>query len=270
MIDLHAHILPGIDDGASDLAMALDMLTVAAEDGITGIAATPHFIQGSFAPPGPEVRAGVERLAREAEARGIAIAIHPGHEVRAAAGLVERIRSGEVLALDPRGRYLLLEMPGSSVPEWMDRLVFELEVAGITPVLAHPERNTGIIRDPMRLHALIENGCRTQITAGSLLGHFGKHAAETARALLEHDMVHVVASDAHDNRFRTPSLSAARVIVAEAAGEGVAEALFVANPRAVLGGDEFPVPEPVPFARDDEESGDGLWSRVRGMFGRDA
>lgn len=269
MIDLHAHILPGVDDGATDLAMALDMLVVAAEDGITEIAATPHFIQGSFAPPGPEVRAGVAKLAQEAEARGIAITIHPGHEVRAAAGLVERIRSGEVLALDPQRRYLLLEMPGSSVPDWMGKLVFELEVAGITPVIAHPERNMGVIRNPMRLHELIENGCRTQITAGSFLGYFGKHAAETARVLLEHDMVHVVASDAHDNRSRTPSLSAARAVVAEIAGEDVAEALFASNPRAVWNGLELAVPEPIPLARDEEELGDGLWGRFRGMFGRD-
>ncbi len=276
MIDLHSHILPGVDDGAPDLDVALDMLTVAVEDGITAIAATPHFIPGSFAPPGPQVLEGVAALREAAKKRGLVIEIHPGHEVRAAAGLVDRIRTGEVLALDRRGRYLLLEMPGSQVPEWMDQLVFELEVAGITAVIAHPERNTGIIRNPMRLHALIERGCRTQVTAGSLLGHFGKHAAETSRLLLACDMVHVVASDAHDARFRTPSLTAARAVVEEAVGAGVGETLFVTNPRAILAGEDFPAPDPMtPDQRAwngaEEESKDdgGLWGRLREMFRQD-
>lgn len=271
MIDIHSHVLPGVDDGAPDLDVALDMLTIAVEDGITAIAATPHFIDGSFAPTGPQVLEGVELLRQAAAKRGLPIAIHAGHEVRAAAGLVERVRTGEILALDRRGRYLLLEMTGSQVPEWMDQLVFELEVAGITAVIAHPERNTGIIRNPMRLHALIEKGCRTQLTTGSLLGHFGKHAAATSRVLLACDMVHVVASDAHDARFRTPSLAAARRVVEETAGAGVGEALFVTNPRAILAGEEFTVPEPMtPERAEDAEEEGGLWGRLREMFRQDS
>lgn len=266
MIDLHSHIIPNVDDGAETLDVSIDMLAIAAGDGVTDIVATPHFIPGSFAPTGPEVRVAVATLQDEADSRGIAIRVHAGHEVRAGAGLVSRLRSGEVLAYDAGRHYLLLEMPGAQVPEWMDQLAFELQVAGVVPVLAHPERNLGIIRNPMRLHSLIEKGCRTQITAGSLLGHFGRSAQEVTKVLLEHDMVHIVASDAHDNHFRLPILSEARQAIGALLDSNRARVLFEDHPRAILDGNDFDAPEPRPLDKKEEA---GLFDRVLKLFQRD-
>jgi protein-tyrosine phosphatase len=244
VIDLHTHVLPGVDDGAVDWEMGLAMLEIAEADGIETVAATPHFIPGSFAPPGPEVRALAEELELRARAEGMKIRVSPGHEVRAGAGLVDRLRKGEILAYDPEQRYLLIEMPGAGVPDWMDRLVFELEVAQVVPILAHPERNNGIIRNPMKLRELIERGCRTQVTASSFLGRFGDRVAQTARLLLELDMVHVIASDAHEPDDRRPILSEAFTVVREARGESFARAVCAENPRKILESADFWVPEP--------------------------
>lgn len=244
MIDLHSHVLPDTDDGAKSYDMALAMLAIAIEDGITSIAATPHFIPGAFAPTGAEVRQAVLELSARAKAHGLAITITPGHEVRVGTGLLEKLRSGEILALDPKRRYLLLEMPGSGVPVWMDRLLFELEVGDVVPILAHPERNVGVIKTPKLLYDLVEKGCMVQITAGSITGRFGQKAQETALLLLRHDLVHLVASDAHDSADRVPVLSEARAIVGEFLGAARTAALFEHNPEAILRGADFFLPEP--------------------------
>lgn len=244
MIDLHSHILPGIDDGAKDIDMSLSMLATAEADGIATIVASPHFIPGAFAPTADEVRAAAAALDDRARAEGIRIAISLAHEVRAGAGLVEKVKTGEVLAYDPKRRYLLLEMPGSGVPSWMDRLLFELEVSDITPVLAHPERNLGVIKNPMLLYDLVEKGCRVQVTAGSITGRFGTKAQETAILLLKHDMVHAVASDAHDSVDRVPALSRARLATDGILGPARSADLYERNPAAILRGDDFYAPDP--------------------------
>jgi protein-tyrosine phosphatase len=269
MIDLHTHVLPGVDDGAEDWEQGLAMLRIAEEDGIGVVAATPHFIPGSFAPPGPEVKALATELELRARAEGLTIRVTPGHEVRAGAGLVERLRKGEILAYDPEQRYLLIEMPGAAVPDWMDRLVFELEVAQVVPILAHPERNNGIIRNPMRLRELIERGCRTQVTAGSFLGRFGDHVARTARLLLELDMVHIVASDAHEPDDRRPVLSEAYAALRDARGEAVARALCAENPRYILESAEFWVPEPKRIAPEEAPGLLDWFGRFLGRRGKD-
>jgi len=236
--------LPEIDDGSKDYEMSLAMLAIAAEDGITSIAATPHFIPGAFAPTGDEVRQAVAELSARATDHGLAINITCGHEVRVGVGLLEKLKSGEILALDPKRRYLLLEMPGSGVPIWMDRLLFDLEVGDVMPIIAHPERNVGVIKNPLRLYDLVEKGCVSQITAGSITGRFGTRTQETALLLLRHDLVHLVASDAHDSMDRVPVLTEARAIVAEFLGVARATALFEHNPAAILRGADFYRPDP--------------------------
>ncbi|MEK8022187.1 MAG: CpsB/CapC family capsule biosynthesis tyrosine phosphatase [Candidatus Hydrogenedentota bacterium] len=265
MIDLHSHIIPGVDDGSPDYETSLAMLEIAAEDGIRTIAGTPHFIPGAFAPSAAEVRTAVGLLKEKVKAAGIDIEITGAHEVRTAAGLLQKLRNDEILTYDKSKRYLLLEMPGSSIPAWMDKLIFELEVGDIIPVIAHPERNAGVIKNPMLFYELVQKGCRSQITAGSITGRFGERVRETAHLLLRHRMAHIVASDAHDAEDRTPVLSMARATVAEMLGEPTAKALFEVNPRRILDGDEFYAPDPKPI-EEDEEKDSALFGLFRRLF----
>lgn len=238
MIDLHSHILPGIDDGAREWDDTLALLREAAEDGTRTIVATPHFHPGVYAPPGPEVRRLVEEARARARAEGIEIWIEPGHEVRGMAGIIPRVRSGEILTF-PGGKYLLLELPSMEVPRYLDDLLFELEMGDVTPILAHPERNRGLAKEPERLAELIDRGVRTQVTGASLFGAYGPHAQEAAELFFRRGLVHLVASDGHVPLHRPPLLGAAREAVEVLIGAFRSRKIFEVNPRRVLDGTEL-------------------------------
>ena len=261
MIDIHTHILPGFDDGARDFDEALAMLAEAEADGIGCIVGTPHFIPGSFAPHGKEVKEACHELSERAAENKISTKISCAHEIRAGAGLIPRIKSGEILAYGDKSRYLLLEMPPVDIPIWMDQMLFELELEDMTPIIAHPERNRGVHKNPMRLYELIQKGCMIQITASSLLGYFGEATKLLAEKLLRNGFVHFVASDAHDSEERKPKLSKAYLKVEELCGKDSAEKLFRTHPKMALAGESIIVPEPIPIESEPED----FLSRIFGV-----
>lgn len=201
LTDLHAHILPGLDDGAKDEAEALAMLRAAAADGIGTLVATPHahHVMPDW------VSAGVARLNALAGEAGLDIAVLPGSEVRIVPELVERLREGVLLPLNGT-RWLLLELYLND--EWPLRLVEQAVerylAAGLRLVLAHPERYPFAQRDPAALLPLAERGVALQLNAGSLFGKNGAGAQRAAETLLRRRMAHVIASDAHNPRWRPP------------------------------------------------------------------
>ncbi len=258
MIDLHSHFLPGIDDGAKDWGATMAMLEEAERDGVSCAVATPHYHTGVFAPPGPEVKAILEEAREKARDAGLAIRLEAAHEIRGMAGVIPRIRSGEILAY-PGGMYLLLELPSNEIPLYIENLLFEIEVGEMTPLLAHPERNRALAKSPERLEELVERGVRTQITGASLLGMYGPSAEEAARVFLARGLVHVVASDGHLPQLRPMILSDARVAVGDLIGEERSKILFDTNPRRVIEGKELldVHPEIVEDARPS-----GWWRRI--------
>ncbi|RMH59337.1 MAG: tyrosine protein phosphatase [Candidatus Hydrogenedentota bacterium] len=261
MIDIHSHILPGIDDGAADIEVALNMLRVAAADGIREIVATPHYLPGVYDTSPESVRRKTEEIRKLAEEREIPIRIHCAQEVHAGAGLLRKIDENEILTLDPARRYLLLEMPAAEVPRWMEQLLFELEVGEIVAILAHPERNHGVIEEPERLRSLVEKGCLVQITAASLTGWYGPRVRETALTILHANLVHAVASDAHNDTSRAPLLSAARALVEELMPAGTAARLFDVVPAALVAGKPVACSPPRPFPPKRKRS---FWSFLSG------
>ncbi|MBL4889462.1 MAG: hypothetical protein JKX97_05520 [Candidatus Lindowbacteria bacterium] len=170
MIDLHAHILPGLDDGSPDMDTSLRMLTIAEEEGVTDIAATTHFIPATWTQPADAVRKALDEFRARIDKESFSIRVTAVHEIHAGAGIVERLKKDEVLPYDTKCRYILLEMPHALVPAWMNQLVTELIQADITPIIAHPERNRDIKRAPKIVYDLVERGCLMQITAASVLG----------------------------------------------------------------------------------------------------
>lgn len=217
LIDLHAHVLPGLDDGPETLPEALALLRAMAEQGVRAVVATPHAADDIYRTRSEQVQAGVAALQAAADAEQLGIQIFPGQELLLGPGLSERLQRGELLPIGD-GPYICVELPRSIYPLYADRAFFDLLVAGYRPLLIHPERNRGIQGRPERMAALAEQGVLGIVTAGSLLGHFGSTAERLARRFLKEGTAPLVASDAHDLQRRPPLLAAA-LRVAETLGK---------------------------------------------------
>jgi len=240
VIDLHTHILPALDDGARTLDESLAMARIALADGITSLAATPHDM--GTAPNYPnQVMARMAEVQAAVQEAGIQLHLVLGSELYAVPDLVARLRTGRALTLGS-SRYFLLEFPLTDLPVYAAQLIFEAQVAGFTPIVAHPARNAVIQHDPNRLYDLVTRGVLAQITSGSLTGVFGPQIQTTARVLVEHNLVHLIASDAHGTGPRSPRLSEAVRMAERLVGEEVARAMVTIRPQAILS-DEPPAIE---------------------------
>jgi protein-tyrosine phosphatase len=240
MVDLHCHILPGIDDGAKTIEDSLAMAEDAIRDGITHVVATPH-ASTEYSFDYAKVRVARDELQARLDGR---LAIATGCDFH--------LNPENLLALkkDPapfcinQKDYLLLEFNEFSIPPSMDQTLHELHLMGLRPIITHPERN-GILRtQPERLQNWVRSGCFTQVTAGSLTGVFGAGAQEDAWAWIRQGLVHFVSSDGHDTARRPVKLRFAYEAIAREGGKELAEALMVENPKAAFDGEPLPyVPE---------------------------
>jgi protein-tyrosine phosphatase len=210
LIDLHTHILPGLDDGSSSLQESQQMLEIAAADGISVLFATPHFMEGWFQPSPEIILSEVQQLNDYAIEKGLPIRVMPGMEVALCQEIPRWLGDGRLLTLNGQGKHLLVELPANEIPNYTEPLLFELQLMGITPILAHPERNRIVGENPSWISRLVERGVLVQITGDSLLGRFGKRTLQTARQLLNLGVVHGLGSDAHSSRHRVPILSKAK------------------------------------------------------------
>jgi len=232
MLDIHSHVLWGLDDGAATLAESLAMLELAAATGTTDIVATPHAnFRYQFQ------AAMVARRTQEITAAGGSCPrIHRGCDFHLSFDNVQDALANSAKYTINGGRYLLVEFPNSALIGMKTALGALLQ-RGLIPIMTHPERQPALRRIPAEFEEWIGMGCLVQITAQSLLGRFGTHAEESAWEMVRRGMAHVVASDAHDARDRTPRLDEAYAAVAARAGQPAAQRLFVDNPRCVIAGE---------------------------------
>jgi len=239
-VDIHSHILWGLDDGARDLEMSLEMLRIAVESGTSDIVATPHSdLHYAFDPEKID-----ERIRELNEAPGPKPRIHSGCDFHLH---VENISD----CLEHPGkytinhlRYLMVEFSDLNIPKSIGQVFDRLLEAGITPVITHPERNGLLMKNIPQLVSWIHTGCLLQVTGQSFTGRFGKQARSAAGDLMSRGMVHFIASDAHDTVHRPPDLAEPYQFVVQHYGEDVAARLFVANPAATLTGGYFDVEMP--------------------------
>ena len=237
MVDIHSHFLPGLDDGAATVEASLAMIEMAAADGTTHLVGTPH-CNSQYKFSAERNRALVAELQTRAGAR---IRLFSGCDFHLSYENIQQALADKLPFTINQGDYLLAEFSDYALAPNTPELLHGLRVHGIFPVITHPERNRLIHqRGAAFLAQLVEMGCPIQITAAAFTGRFGSRAQAFAEELLAHRLVHIVASDAHDTRDRSPKLSPARAAVAALAGEDVAQALFVENPRAVI--DNRPLP----------------------------
>ena len=245
MIDLHSHILPGLDDGPATIEESRLIAQAASAEGIGTIAATPH-VRDDYPTRPDEMEEAVETLRHDFAARAIPVEVVHGAEIA-----LERLpflsrEELERFSFAQRGHYLLLEFPFLGWPLSLERVVFGLAESGLTALLAHPERNGDVKRDPARLEPLVRAGALVQLTAASLDGRFGQTTRATAERLLELRLAHVVASDAHAPSLREGGLAQATAGLGDG---GLARYLTEEAPAAILAGELVPEPPVAPPRR---------------------
>jgi protein-tyrosine phosphatase len=245
MIDLHSHILPSLDDGAADMEVSLEMARAAVKDGVSTMVATPH-VDDRYGLDPPDIGEQVGHLNLALARAGIALGVLPGAEVAhtRAASLSEEALHTACLG---DSKALLIESPYTSV-SFFDDLLFDLQVRGFRPVLAHPERCVMFQADPERLAALVERGVYCTINAGSLSGGFGRKVRQTAIGLLARGLVHSIASDCHDTERRPPGLNGALDGIDSEIPGIAAQARWLTNdvPAALLADKPLPPRPPLP------------------------
>jgi protein-tyrosine phosphatase len=235
VVDIHSHILPGLDDGAKTLEDAVAMIKIAAESGTTDIVATPHAnLEFKFNPELID-----EKIAELQAQAGPVPRIHRGCDFHLTIENIEDALAHPFKYTINHKSYLLVEFSDSFIPDTSLAIFSRFQGAGMIPVITHPERNVHLRKRMDQLRSWVENGCLIQITAKSLLGGFGDTAKRISGELFDRNLVHFVASDAHDTKHRPPNLQAAYAYIAKNWGEERAEAVCVTTPLAALAGDAF-------------------------------
>jgi len=251
MIDIHSHILPGLDDGSKNMEETLGMVRQLYEAGFRTLIATPHVLEGRDFLSSSEILATTERVRECVAKAGIPIEILPGAENYIFPEMAKWAREGKLVTLGNTGKYLLVEFPMLEIPHYTDQVFFELQVLGITPVLAHPERNKGLSDEPERLVDWAKKGILFQLDLRSLSGHYGPQSKRLAELMLHSDLIHFVGSDAHRVSRSEQTYLEALQSVEDIVGETRYQELTRLNSLTILEGDaiqndrEYLLKEPV-------------------------
>lgn len=240
MIDLHTHLLPGIDDGSVSLAQSLQMAKIAVDDGITVMACTPHIYPGLYMNNAAGIRAECDKLQASLDEAGINLRLVVGADAHLVPELLSGLQSGRVPTLH-QSRYFLLEPSHHVMPPHFSDSVFQIVLAGYQPVITHPERLTWIEDNYSTFVDFAQRGVWLQVTAGAILGKFGTRAKYWSERLLSDGLVHILASDAHNTGRRSPQMAEALEQVTKRVGKSEAMRMVFDRPQAIL--DNVPAAE---------------------------
>lgn len=243
MLDCHNHTLPAIDDGAHDLEMALKMARVAVKNGIKAVILTPHHLNGVFSNSRKSVLKQVIDFRGRLAENAIPLDVYPGSELHLVPEIVSQVLEGEALTFADKGKAALVELPKRTVPTGTEAILGKLIYHGITPVIAHPERNSDLAKDPARLMEWVDWGCKIQLTAQSCAGDFGEPIQDLCERLCRSGVVHLIASDAHRADGRAPNLEPGYEQVTEWIGHEPADLMTQGNPSRLLYGEPLLTPE---------------------------
>lgn len=231
-VDIHCHLVPGIDDGAQDDAELLAMARIAVVEGVDTVIATPHQLGGFRHNRGDEIRKRVQAVQELLNANRIPLVVLPGADVRIEDKMARLLESGEVLTLGDHGKHVLLELPHEFYSP-LEPVLEKLDSLGMVGILSHPERNRGILRQPELVAPLVEAGCLMQVTCGSLAGSFGAECQRVAERFVSQGLVHFLATDAHGSKARRPLFGPAVARAMELVGEQATYLMCRENPRLV-------------------------------------
>jgi protein-tyrosine phosphatase len=258
MIDIHHHLLWGLDDGSTSIENSVAMARIAVADGITHVVCTPH-ANGQYAYDPWIVAEKIETLQRTLDDAGIALKLGRGCDFHMSYDNIQEAKASPTRFSINGRSYLLVELPDYGISHTLTETFYELQLAGLTPILTHPERNATLQADQQRMVEWMRGGLLVQVTAGSILGHMGRQAQRSAHQLLANRWVHFLATDAHNVTSRPPRMREAYEIVAEKYSPEYAHALCVGNPfAAFMGKPLLPQAEPLHLH---EDLGDQSWWR---------
>lgn len=266
MIDIHSHIISGIDDGSKDEVMSLKMLQKAVASGTTSIFATSHLLQAAHYPAWQDFLVGAERLRQLAGEHNLPLAIYSGCEVFMDWDLLDIIAENGSFCLNgdawdaARASYILVELPMYFIPNYADDFWYELRLKGVMPILAHPERYTELMAKPDLLLRWRREGLLLQCNIGSFAGSFGAQAEQAAKLLLANCMVDFVGSDAHRDSGRDTDMRAGAAVIRELAGEAVLQQLTQINPQRIIDGTPLKVKAPQQLIAKEKKS--KWWNRL--------
>lgn len=236
MIDLHCHLLPGVDDGSANLDVSLRLATEAVENGVTHALLTPHHMNGVFMNHRADVVRMTSEFQEQLDQHNINLTVFPGQGVRINGDLLTALDQNDILFADENGQYLMLEFPDDDVPAYTNDMIYQLQQRVITPVIVHPERNTKIMRHPELIYDLLQKGCLSQITASSYVGTFGEKVELFSRQLIEAGQGYIFASDAHDLPGRKYEMHEAFDKLEMEFGNELAEE-FEENAKSIINGE---------------------------------
>ncbi len=257
MIDLHTHILPGLDDGAKTLEESVQMCWRSYRDGVRTIVATPHTLNGLYLNDRDIILAKVQELNEAIKKFGVRssefgvqkpqseLKILPGSDIRLCENTLSHLDQGKVMTIDDNKKYLFLEFPFQGVPYQAEEIIFQVMQRGMIPIITHPERNIELGQRPGRYYEMIRVGCLGQVTAMSLTGELGARIKQVAERLLTNRLIHFIASDAHSVNGRPPVLSEAVRVAEKIVGKDEAKKMVTEYPQAILEGRKPDVPEPL-------------------------
>lgn len=238
LVDIHAHLLPGIDDGSPDMATSLQLAKAAAADGITHALMTPHHLNGRYANHKEDVIRLTNEFQEQLKQAEIDLTVFPSQEVRLNSEIPSALDADDILFCDEEGTYMLLEMPSEDVPLYAKEMTYQLLSRGITPIIVHPERNNRILKEPELLQEFLEQGCLTQVTASSYVGVFGKKIEDLSDRLIAAGQVATFASDAHSLAKRESKMTEAYDKLTKQVGEEVATT-FKQNAQDIINGENI-------------------------------
>lgn len=263
MYDLHSHIIYGVDDGSPDAVSSRELLKMAAGCGTKHIIATPHVIESNNCPSWQRINEGVAELRIMAEEEELDLKIYTGAEIELNWDVLGLFSEGSRDYCLGGSHYLLVELPALSIPSYTEDFWYELQLQGICPVLAHPERHQGLMEHPERLLQWLHNGVLTQMNGGSITGRFGEQVRKNAELLLKNDVICFIGSDAHRVKIRNTDLTHARQRLVELVGAEKARLLCEINPQRLLADEEITlkVPQKLQYPVKKKQ---GFWSKLFG------
>lgn len=238
MIDIHCHILPGVDDGSPDMKTSLELAKEAEKQGITATLLTPHHMDGQYTNHLKDVEKETLDFQKEIDEHGINLKVFPGQEVHITGDLLDSIDNHDILFADPYDRYLMLELPHTEVPEYTEKMLFELKTRNITPVIVHPERNHGFQRNHDLLYKFVEQGAATQLTASSYVGVFGPKVENFTKEIIEANLGTTFGSDTHNFEGRRYRMKDAYNKLKKDFGIKMFDR-YEYNSKAILNGDDI-------------------------------
>ncbi|MDC3423494.1 tyrosine protein phosphatase [Aquibacillus sp. 3ASR75-11] len=242
MIDIHTHILPGVDNGAKHMEESIAIARESVRQGIDVIIAAPHHMNGKYHNFKDQTLKHVALLNKRVEEENIPVTIIPGQLTKVYGDIGKSIEQNHILELNETTGYLLLELPSSHLPQYTTKLLFDLQIQGFRPIIAHPERNQLLMENANEVYELVKNGSLMQLSTASILGKYGKKVRRFAHQLIEHNLAHFIASEAYD--AHGVGLQKARQEIKKVHGNGKANQLLE-NARFALEGQPVISEEPI-------------------------